>query len=270
MYTSHFVQNGDVQTAYYDVGTGTPLLFVHGFTGSKLDFLNQLAWFSESHRVIAFDHRGHGESSNIDPYSLDVLAKDLLQFLDALEISTCHVLGHSMGGMVVLRAILAAPECFRSLILMDTAPHAIDLFSQEIRERLVDMVRAEGCATLVSGMQGQPQPASIKRGIDFLGEHEHWRRIRVKLEQMDPEAFAELGAELAAQEDLSSQLDQITVPTSVIVGEDDQPFIAPSRAMASAIADARLDVIDKAAHSPQYENPEAWRGAVDAHLMRAG
>ena len=75
--------------------------------------------------------------------------------------------------------------------------------------------------------------------------------------------------ELANQAGVVESLNQISVPTSVIVGEDDKPFIEPSRLMASAIDDARLDVIDKAAHSPQYENPEAWRAAVDAHLARA-
>ena len=175
------------------------------------------------------------------------------------------LLGHSMGGMVVLRAILKAPERFRSLILMDTAPHGLKLFEPEMRARIVEMVREGGCQVLVAGMKGQPQPPSIKRGIDFLGENEHWRRIQVKLEQMDPEAFADLGDELADQASVVESLTSISVPTSVIVGEDDKPFMAPSRLMASTIDDARLDVIDKAAHSPQYENPEAWRAAADAH-----
>lgn len=268
MHTTHFIANGDLQTAYYDIGQGAPLLFVHGFTGGKVDFLNQLAWFSETNRVIAYDQRGHGESTNVGPYSLDMLANDLLGFLDAIDVATCHVVGHSMGGMVVLRALLRAPERFRSLILMDTAPHGITLFNPEMRARLVAMVQEDGCQVLVSGMKGQPQPPSVQRGIDFLGEMEHWRRIQVKLEQMDPSAFDDLGDELANQIAVTDQLHRISVPTSIIVGEDDKPFIPPSRLMASTIDGGRLDIIDKAAHSPQYENPEAWRAAVDAHLAR--
>ena len=270
MHTTHFIGNGEIQTAYHDEGSGPPLLLVHGFTGSKLDFLNQIAWFSEANRVLCYDHRGHGESTNSGPYTLDTLADDLVRFLDAVEVPTCHVLGHSMGGMVVLRAILKSPERFRSLILMDTAPHAIKLFDPEMQARINTMVRDDGCQVLLGRMQGQPQPPNVQRGIDFLGEHEHWRRIRVKLEQMDPDAFADLGHELAEQDDLTERLQEISVTTSVIVGEDDAPFMQPSRAMASTIDGARLDIIDKAAHSPQYENPEAWRGAVDAHLLRAG
>ncbi len=269
MYTTHFIANKNLQTAYHDLGSRTPIVFVHGFTGSKLDFLNQLAWFSETHRVIAYDQRGHGESTNQGPYTLDELADDLISFLDALEIPTCHILGHSMGGMVVLRAMLAHPERFRSLILMDTAPHGIKLFDETIRQRLVDMVTEGGCQSLTIGMRDQPQPPSVQRGVDFLGENEHWRRITVKLEQMDPEAFAHLGDELADQTDLTPQLENIAVPTTVIVGVDDKPFLGPSRLMADAIDDAELRVIEKAAHSPQYEHPEEWRAAVDAHLLRA-
>lgn len=268
MYTTHFIANRSLQTAYHDLGSRAPILFVHGFTGSKLDFLNQLAWFSESHRVIAYDQRGHGESTNLGPYTLDELADDLVSFLDALKIPTCHILGHSMGGMVVMRALLSHPERFRSLVLMDTAPHGVTLFDDATRERLVDMVTKNGCQSLIEGMRGQPQPPSIQRGIDFLGKNEHWRRIKVKLQQMDPRAFSHLGKELAHQTDLSAQLTNITVPTTVIVGAHDKLFLKPSRLMANTIEDAKLHVIDNAAHSPQYEHPEAWRAAVDRHLLR--
>ena len=47
MYTTEFITNGTIQTAFYDLGKGDPIVFVHGFTGSKLDFTNQLAWFVE-------------------------------------------------------------------------------------------------------------------------------------------------------------------------------------------------------------------------------
>ena len=269
MYTTHFVTNANLQTAYYDIGKGEPLLLVHGFTGSKLDFLSQLAWFSEHSRLIAYDQRGHGESTNRGPYSLPQLATDLVSLLDTLEIPTCHILGHSLGGMVVLRAILAHPDRFKSLLLMDTAPGAMDLFDEKTRDRLNNMVTKDGCQALVASMQGQPQPSSVQRGIDFLGEHEHWRRIRVKLEQMDPKAFTDLGEELANQAEVTAALNQISVPTTVIVGADDTPFLNPSRVMTERIMDAELVVIDHAAHSPHYENPEDWRAAVDAHLTRA-
>jgi 3-oxoadipate enol-lactonase len=268
VFTSGFIQHSDIQTAYHDLGRGAPLVFVHGFTGSKLDFTSQLAWFVENHRVISYDHRGHGESSNASPYSLQQLAADLISFLDKLDIPTCHLLGYSLGGMVALRAQLANPERFRSLILMDTAPFGLDLFGDDNRAQLNSIVTQDGCQALLPSMQSQRPNAIAKRGIDFLGETEHWRRIRVKLEQMDPEAFVQLGAELVNQENLLARMADISVPTTIIVGAKDKPFLKPSRAMHKAVADSVLSIIPKAGHSPQYENADQWRDSVLRHLAQ--
>jgi len=278
MFTTHFVSNDPLseevlstglQTAYHEVGEGQTLLLVHGFTGSKLDFQDQLPWFAHHHRVMAYDHRGHGESSNLGPYTLYGLAADLIGFLNALDIERCHVLGHSLGGMVVLRALLAHPERFRSAILMDTSASSVNLLDAEIRDQLNRLVLENGCASLLHGMRGQPQSPAIQRGIDYLGEQEHWRRIRVKLEQMDAQAFVELGAALDEQPSVLSSLQNITIPTTVLVGAEDKPFLTPSKEMARTLPNSRLTVIPDAGHSPQYENADAWRAAVEAHLAWA-
>lgn len=269
MYTTEFIANGDIQTAYHDLGNGIPLLMVHGFTGSKLDFADQIAGFVEDYQVLTYDHRGHGESSNLGPYSLAQLVHDLVGLLDALDIPTCHLLGHSLGGMVAARALLAHPTRFRSLVLMDTAPSGVALFSDDIRQRLNDLVLSAGCQGLLPGMQTQKQSPVIQRGIDFLGEAEHWRRIRVKLEQMDPDAFVELGAELENQDSVLDQLHAISVPTTIIVGAHDTPFVDPSRSMHRTITDSKLVTIPNAGHSPQYENADVWRDAVLRHLAEA-
>ena len=252
MFTTHFVTNDPIseevlntglQTAYHETGTGDTFVLVHGFTGSKLDFQDQLSWFAHSHRVIAYDQRGHGESSNLGPYTLYGLAADLIGFLDALEIERCHILGHSLGGMVVIRALIAHPERFASAVLMDTAATTVSLFDPEILEHLNNVVLEQGCAALMNGMRGQPQGAAVQRGIDYLGEQEHWRRIRVKLEQMDPQAFVELGEALGTQPSLLTNLAKVTAPTTVLVGAEDKPFLKPSREMAAALPNSQLTVI---------------------------
>jgi pimeloyl-ACP methyl ester carboxylesterase len=269
LHISHFVANGAVQTAYWAVGdeqSNAPLVLVHGFTGSKLDFQDQLAWFGQTRPVLAYDQRGHGETSNARPYDFYTLVNDFFGFLDALEVDNAHVLGHSMGGMVVMRAALAKPERFRSMILMDTSAGPLELFPAELRSRLNEIVVEHGCAALVDGMHGKPQTAPVRRAIDFLGEHEHWRRIRVKLEQMDPAAFQDLGELLADHPSVLSSLGKLTTPTTIIVGAEDEPFIEPSRDLADALPNARLATIRDAGHSPQYENAAIWREALDSHL----
>ena len=271
MLTSNFVRNGDILTAYHDEGHGEPLLLLHGFTGSKLDFHDQLGWFTDGHRVLAPDQRGHGESYNLgrpDAYSLDILVEDLAGYLVALDVQRCHLLGHSMGGMVALRFALRYPERLTSLILMDTAAEPLTISPQALREQLAKEVRANGCASRVKMLREMPMGDAQRRGVDFLGSDEHWRRIELKLSQMDPEAWVALSDDMAKQTSLLPDLGTLEMPTTVIVGENDVPFVEPSARIEKAIPNARLATIPLAAHSPQYENADVWRRAIDTHLAR--
>ena len=219
--------------------------------------------------MLAYDQRGHGESSNISPYTLATLTDDLFGFLDAMDIDQCHLLGHSLGGMVALRGLLAQPQRFKSAVLMDTAPYGMNLFDDRTRAQLNTLVTEQGCVALLNGMQGQPQNAVIQRGIDFLGKREHWRRIRVKLEQMDPQAFVDLGTALSEQASVQARLTSLHTQVTVLIGEHDKPFTKAAKEMASAIPDAQLVTIKDAGHCPQYENAEAWQTAIEAHLSSA-
>jgi pimeloyl-ACP methyl ester carboxylesterase len=272
MLTSNFARNGDVLTAYHDEGQGDALLLLHGFTGSKLDFHDQLQWFTDRYRVLAPDNRGHGESSNLgraDAYTLDILVDDLAGYLDTLDVQQCHLLGHSMGGMVAMRFALRHADRLKSLILMDTAAEPLTIFPKALREQLAEEVRANGCASRIKMMRDMPMSDAQARGRDFLGEAEHWRRIELKLSQMDPEAWVALGNDMSNQKGVLSDLESLSVPTTIIVGEHDVPFIEPSARMANMIPNARLVTIPDAAHCPQYENADAWRAAIDSHLARA-
>lgn len=265
------IYNGDIKTAYFDLPCHlthrtTPLLCVHGFTGASLDFVSQAPALAEQVRVVAYDQRGHGHSSNKGPYTLAQLATDLVTFMDELQIPTCHVLGHSLGGMVALRALLQHPERFRSAVLMDTAAHGIELIPQKIQSQLNSLVQDQGCGALLQGMRSMPQRSVVQRGIDYLGEQEHWRRIREKLENMDPNAFVALSGELRDQISIAEQLDSIQSPVTVLVGADDAPFRPPARQLAELLPNCQLQLIANAAHSPQYENADEWLTTIFKHL----
>jgi pimeloyl-ACP methyl ester carboxylesterase len=266
---SHFMSNGAVELSHFEAGEGFPFVLVHGFTGSKLDFSDQLNWFADQRRVIAVDQRGHGESANNGPYTLSTLVDDLIAFVDHLDVPQFDLLGHSMGGMVAMRATLQHPERVRSLVLMDTASAPVaGLLDRSNLESLAPLIRADGCEAMLPLMRSTQPTEAQQRGIDTLGEEEHWRRIAVKLSQMDPEAFIALAQELGNHENMTSELADIGVPTTILVGEHDVPFVEPSTAMRSAITNSQLVSIPDAGHCPQYENPDAWRAAIDAHLAR--
>lgn len=261
----------DLRTNYLEVtsqqaSTEPPLVLVHGYTGASVDFQDHLSALAKKRRVLAFDQRGHGQSSHQQIYQLTHLATDLIGLMDALDIDQCDLLGHSMGGVVAMNTAVNHPERVRSLILMDTSAQPIKLMSEAIATQLATAVRQGGCEALVPMMRSaQPTPA-VQRSIQFLGEAAHWRRIQIKLEQMDPEAFIQLGREMANHELPASGLASIQCPTTVIVGAQDTLFLKPSEHLASSLPNASLQQVPEAAHSPQIENPEYWQHTIADHL----
>ncbi len=199
--------------------------------------------------------------------ALDILVEDLVGYLDAIDVPHCHLLGHSMGGMVAMRFALRHPRRLKSLILMDTAAEPLTVFPQALREQLAKDVRANGCAGRIKMMRDMPMSEAAARGRDYLGEDEHWRRIELKLSQMDPEAWVALG------NDMSNQTRR-TRRTSGHRHSDNRHRRRTRRPLCGTVSAngednsqrAPLVTIPLAAHCPQYENAAVWRDAIDAHL----
>jgi pimeloyl-ACP methyl ester carboxylesterase len=272
------VRVGAIEMEYEEHGAGQrPFVLVHGFTGSRDDFREQLPRLAERGRTLAPDLRGHGGSSHPGGgagYDLETLASDLAGFLDALGIEHCDLLGHSMGGMVALRLALAEPGRVASLVLMDTSAEPIARDARRFFEISAAIAREQGMEALYQlsrkAGEGDPgRPPAYRRSMERMGIERFWARIRAKLLAMDPLAFATLGPLLADHAGVAARLGEIRVPTTVIVGAEDAPFLGPSDALARGIAGARKLVIEGAAHSPQLENAEAWLAAVLGHLDRA-
>lgn len=102
-------------------GEGIPLIFVHSFPLSGRMWEKQVEFFKDKYRVITYDIRGLGESSTEDNvYSMEKLVNDFFHILNNLKIQKVNACGLSMGGYILLRAILKDPERFNSLILVNT------------------------------------------------------------------------------------------------------------------------------------------------------
>ena len=104
---------------------GTPtLVLVHGFTGASHDFALQVDALAARRRVVTVDQRGHGHSTGtgvIEDYTIDQLTADLIALLEVVGGGAVDLLGHSMGGRVVMGLALQRPDLVHSLILMDTS-----------------------------------------------------------------------------------------------------------------------------------------------------
>lgn len=275
--TQRVAVNG-IEIAYEEHGSGTrPFVLLHGFTGSRRDFAPRMAELAALGRVVLPDLRGHGESTNTgdaNGYTFDQLARDLLGFLDALGIERCDLLGHSMGGMIALRAALSWPERFASLVLMDTSARVPDDLARGPIELAARVAREAGMpqlATILRARSSSPEAGrtDADRRLEAEWGDRYWTEWRFpNYHAMDPHAFGALGAAIFDQASLGSRLAEIRCPTLVMVGSGDTGFLAAADELVRDIPCARLAVIPEAGHQPQLENPGAWLAALGDHLTR--
>jgi non-heme chloroperoxidase len=119
-----FTTSDGVGLNYVERGTGSPLLLLHGWSQTSEQFSHQLSALSDTHAVIAYDHRGHGSSDRPDHgYRIHRLAADLHEFILGRELRNLAILGHSMGCSVIWAYLeLFGPERLSRLILVDEPP----------------------------------------------------------------------------------------------------------------------------------------------------
>jgi len=116
--------NGDVEIAYLDEGEGDPIVLVHGFASSKNVNWVYPTWVSElkknGRRVVAFDNRGHGDSSKLydsEQYHIGIMAGDVVALMDHLNIERADIMGYSLGGRMTAFLGYSQPQRLRSAIL---------------------------------------------------------------------------------------------------------------------------------------------------------
>ena len=262
---------GEVTLAVAQAGaSGRPLLLLHGFTGAKEDFTPWLeALAARGFHAVAPDQRGHGESDKPDTeaaYSLDLFAADALALADRLGWDRFHLVGHSMGGMIAQHVVLQAHERVESLVLMDTGHGTVDM-DAELATWGLGLVRAEGMdalADVLVAIEGPLHTDAYARLIAANPDHAAYgeRKLRASSGAM----YAAMGTHLISDHDRLEQVASFAMPTLVVVGDEDTPFLGPSERLAATIPTARLEVVPGAGHSPQFENPEGWEKAVFGFL----
>jgi pimeloyl-ACP methyl ester carboxylesterase len=226
--------------------------------------------------VVTYDHRGHGYSTKVgslEGYSIQQLAEDLAAFLDEVGGGPVDLLGHSMGGRVVMTMVLERPDLVRSLILMDTSAWSFQPPDEEVRalvHQFIDSFDPAGGMPRNVSLEG-PEDTLIRATVPA-----EWMAKKETISAgMDAYAFKGLGLELWADAEegegsLRSRLAGISCPVTVIVGEHDHPLVDQAPALSAEVADGRLVIIEGAYHSPQLTHPDEWRAAVEAHLTRVG
>jgi 3-oxoadipate enol-lactonase len=250
-------------------GSGPTLLMVHGFGGVKEDFADQIDALALRHHVVTFDHRGHGESDSppdAADYSFDRMVADTIAVADAVGADRFRILGHSMGGMVVRRLVLAHPHRVEGLVLMDTSPGPVPGIDGDILELGAEIALTDGMTELKRIMDAFA-PLDTPAYQRTLAERPGYREFNDrKWQTLSAMMWATMGRAIRDQDDQLAQLATVSCPTLVIVGEQDEPFVGVSRKMADTIPGSELVVIPDAGHSPQFENPRVWLATLERFL----
>jgi 3-oxoadipate enol-lactonase len=259
-----------IEIHYRETGKGFPIVFVHGYTGNSRNWALTVPALREEFRTISVDLRGHGLSGrpeSEDDYALETMASDVYELLKALDVSECVLVGHSMGGMVSQLLVLEHPEAVRALVLVDTAaevPKGL-LYDERRKQRagLVEIARERGMeAVFEEQLRMTPIHPALKANPRYI---DIWREQFLMTSR---EAYIAGANGMASRRSVVGDLAKVSVPTLVICGEKDEPFLEPSRQMHEAINGSELVIIQGAGHGPQMETPGEFNRVLMEFLAK--
>jgi pimeloyl-ACP methyl ester carboxylesterase len=242
-------------TIHHEVsGDGPAVLLTHGYSSTGRAWAEQHRALADRYRVVSWDMRGHGETeSPVDPvqYSHDLTVEDMHALLRHLGVERAVVGGLSLGGTMSLAFYRRHSAMVRALVICDSGPGY----------RNAD-ARAEW------NQRAEKRAADLEaRGLDVLESGSRDMREAVRRHR-SPQGLAHAARGMLAQRDsaIIDSLPAVRVPTLVIVGDRDTPFLAPCEYMAKKIPGARLEVIADAGHSSNLDQPEAFNRVLRSFL----
>ena len=251
-------------------GSGPPVLFLHGFTGSTETWAPFRARVGEMFSMVAVDLPGHGRTDSppdVARYALDRLADDLAAILDQLGVQRTTVVGYSLGGRAALRFALRHPSRVAGLFLESASPGIADDGERAARRAadmaLADAIEREGITAFVDRWEKLPLWESQAALSAEVRE-----RLRAQRLANDPRGLANSlrGAGAGADSSVLDRLPSLTAPTLVLAGGSDEKYIALGKQIASAIPGGKLLVIPGECAPPGAPGAEGVGHAI--HIER--
>jgi pimeloyl-ACP methyl ester carboxylesterase len=250
-----YVERDGVKIYYEDSGSGPAILLSHGYGATTRMWTGQVEALSANYHVLTWDMRGHGQTDsppNQDQYSEEATVDDMAAILREAGVEEAVVGGLSLGGYMSLAFYLKYPEIVRALMLFDTGPGYRNPQGREEWNKTA-FERAE---------------AFEKQGLEALGGG---AEVRVS-QHRSADGLAKAARGMLAQFDgrVIESLEKIKVPTLVLVGEKDRPFLAATDYMANKIPGSTKAVIADAGHAANIHQPAAFNDAVLSFLKANG
>jgi 2-succinyl-6-hydroxy-2,4-cyclohexadiene-1-carboxylate synthase len=254
-----------VAWAVRDLGSGLPLLLLHGFAGSGSSWSGHVSELARTRRTIAPDLPGHGASgaSTPDRMTVERTADDLAALLARLDVRPADVLGYSLGARIALRLAVAHPDAVDRLVLESPSAGIEGPDERAARraadEGLADRIERDGIEAFVDAWERNAVFAS-----QLALPARTAARVRATRHANRPAGLAASlrGAGQGAMEPLFDRLGDVIAPSLVIRGALDDIGRPRAERVAAGIPGARLAVIEGAGHTPHDEQATTFRRLV--------
>jgi pimeloyl-ACP methyl ester carboxylesterase len=253
---------GGIEIGYDDVGSGLPVVFVHGFPHNRTLWSPQVNALVDRARCIAPDLRGFGETTAAAPFTMDQYADDIAALMDVARVDRAVIAGLSMGGYVAFAFWRRHRERVRALVLSDTRAGADSGEGRRKRKEMIALVRERGSGAVADAMIGGMVGKSTREKSPEIGDAAHSMMASAPVDGV-------VGALQAMMErpDSTPTLPTIDVPTLVVAGEEDALIpVSEARALNAAIRGSRLEVIAGAGHVSNMERPAAFNHVLSEFL----
>ena len=260
------ISAGNLIIDYNEAGVGMPLVFIPGITEFKEAFQFQFLGLQDSYKIISYDVRQGLKRAG--EYNLDLLVEDLRKFLDALDITSAVICGHSFSGYIAMQFAIQHPERTSALVLISGFPSV----PQEPADRFLASISATG----------HPFHASIgakfKLHMTRLLSGRTQRALAMEYEVAAVRMIARQAAKtsrttinqrmrILQKADFRSSLSEIVTPTLVIVGAKDRAFfLSSSQELYENIPDATLEVIEGGGHFCFLTRHDQFNAALDEFI----
>ena len=266
-----FARSNGVNLYYEEAGKGTPIVFVHEFSGDFRSWEAQLRHFSRRYRCIAFNARGYPPSevpASVSKYSYQAAADDIASVMRHAGVGRAHIIGCSMGAYATLQFGLRFPR--RALSLTPVGAGAGS--DPDKRAQFVKASKATARSFLRDGLA--PAMKKYRSASN-----------RIQLENKDPRGFREFFTRFAEHSALGhantllgvqmrrptlyrfeQQLARMTVPTHVIVGDEDESSLGPGLFIKRVCPAARLTIVPATGHVVNVEEPDFFNRITEDFL----
>jgi pimeloyl-ACP methyl ester carboxylesterase len=237
-----YVRIGELNTWYDEQGEGEPLLLLHGGLSTNETWAAQMPDFSARFRVIAPERRGHGHTADLDgALSYEVMAADMINFLETVVGGPAHLVGWSDGGVLGLIVAITRPHLVRKLVAI-SANFDVSGLVPEARAGFGSMTPDSDDLAMLRTAYQAASP-------DGPG---HWPTVVAKFQEM-----------VSTQPNITvEQLGRVSAPTLVLAGDDDIIALEHSAALFRAIPASELAIVPGTSHTLLMEKPQLVNSLV--------